>query len=227
MDGFTFPIQVSRTARKKSASIELEGHLVKVTVPQSLSETRVRELISKRSGWIQSKLKEQSKQPILKSKEYVSGETFPYLGKNYRLKVHEGIVSSVKLKNGYLNVYVSDEQKDDATIRCLLEEWYRRHAQTRLTEKTERLAKMIGVAPSSIEVKSFKSRWGSCSSNGSISYNWKIVLAHHRIIDYVVVHELCHLIEHNHSSRYWKEVGKYIPDWRARREWLKFNPPIF
>jgi len=227
MDGFGFAVQVSRTARKKSASIKLEGSLVKVTVPMSLSETRVRELISKRSGWIQSKLKEQSKQPIFKSKEYVSGETFPYLGKNYRLKVHEGIESSVKLKNGYLNVCVSNEDKGDATIKFMVEEWYKRHAQTRLTEKTERLAKVIGVTPSSIEVKSFKSRWGSCSSRGDISYNWKIILASHRIIDYVVVHELCHLIEHNHSAKYWKEVGKYIPDWKECRERLKFNPHIF
>ena len=77
------------------------------------------------------------------------------------------------------------------------------------------------MEPRSVAVKDYKSRWGSCSAKGDISYNWKIVLAPHRIVDYVVVHELCHMLEHNHSSRYWKLVEKYVPDYRERRDWLK------
>jgi predicted metal-dependent hydrolase len=90
-------------------------------------------------------------------------------------------------------------------------------------EKTNRLAKAIGVKPISIKVKSYKSRWGSCSSKGDVSYNWKIMQAPSSVIDYVVIHELCHLIEHNHSSKFWNMVEKYCPEWRKSKEWLKRN----
>jgi predicted metal-dependent hydrolase len=93
----------------------------------------------------------------------------------------------------------------------------------RLIDKTKRFAKVIGVNPNSITVKDYKSRWGSCSVQGDISYNWRIILAPHSIVDYVVVHELCHMLEHNHSSKYWKHVERYMPNWRECKDWLKQN----
>ena len=109
------------------------------------------------------------------------------------------------------------------TIRSLLEHWYRSLAEKRLGEKTVRLAGVIGVNPASVTVKNYKSRWGSCSTKGDISYNWRIILAPHSIVDYVVVHELCHMLEHNHSSKYWKHVERHVPNWRECRQWLKHN----
>ena len=226
MDGFAFPVEVVRTNRKRSASIQLEGDLVKVRVPKSLSDSRIRDLISRRTVWIRAKLKEQSEQPVPKPREYVSGEAFPYLGKNYRLKVITGQNPSIKLKHGYLVATVPAGKPRQKAVRGLIENWYQSHAGIRLREKTERLAKIVGVSPSSVSVKSYKSRWGSCSGQGDISYNWQIILAPHRIVDYVVVHELCHLLEHNHSPRYWQHVERYVPDWKDCRDWLKANPVI-
>ena len=221
MEGFEFQVEVKRTDRRKSASIQLDGSLVRVVVPKSLSDSRIRELISKRTTWIKTKLKERSEYPLLKSKEYVSGETFPYLGKNYRLKVVEGRNPSLKLKNGFLVATICDRKGEQKTIKMLLENWYRRHAEVRLREKTERLAKIVGISPSSVTIKNYKSRWGSCSIKGEITYNWRIILAPHRIVDYVVVHELCHLLEHNHSPRYWRHVESNVDDLRECRDWLK------
>ncbi len=222
MEGFGFQVEVTRTDRKKSASIHLDGKLVKVTVPKSLSDNRVRDLITKRTLWIKTKLKEQSLRPVSKPKEYVSGEAVPYLGKNYRLKVVSGDAASIKMKNGYLIATfpegASNQQKH---IKSLLEDWYQEHAQICLRQKTERFSKIVGVTPKTVSVKNYKSRWGSCSSNGELSYNWRIILAPHRIVDYVVVHELCHLLEHNHSPRYWKHVERHVPDWKECRDWLK------
>ncbi|MDM5148221.1 M48 family metallopeptidase [Candidatus Persebacteraceae bacterium Df01] len=222
MEGFEFQVEVKRTDRKKSASLSLDGDLVKVTVPRSLSNNRIRDLINKRSPWIKTKLKEQSLRPSSKPKEFVSGETVPYLGKNYRLKVIEGEIPSIKMVSGYLvaTVLNCEKNRQDA-VRYLLEDWYQRQAKRRLKEKTERLSKIVGISPTSVSVKSYKSRWGSCSSTGALTYNWRIVLAPHRIVDYVVVHELCHLLEHNHSPRYWRHVEYHVPDWRDCREWLK------
>ena len=225
MDGFAFPVEVLRTNRKKSASIRLDGDLVKVSVPMSLSDTRIRDLVTRKTSWIKKKLKEQSELPLIKPKEYVSGETFPYLGKNYRLKVVKGDMPSIKLKNGYLIATVPESSTGtQEEVRVLLETWYRSHAEVRLQDKSERLAKVVGVTPNSISVQSYKSRWGSCSIKGDLTFNWKIILAPHRIVDYVVVHELCHLLEHNHSPRFWKSVERHVPEWKDCRNWLKGFP---
>ncbi|MDA9109432.1 M48 family metallopeptidase [Woeseiaceae bacterium] len=223
MEGFDFQVEILRTKRKKSASIQLNEGLVKVLVPKSLSDKRIRDLILKRSSWIQTKLKEQSKRLPITPREYVSGECFPYLGKNYRLKVVYGENLSVKMKNGYLVVTLISDMDQQEVVRLQLEKWYQEHAETRLKEKTKRLAKIVGVNPSSVSVKTYKSRWGSCSHKGEIIYNWKIILAPHRIVDYVVVHELCHLLEHNHSPKYWRQVERHTPDWKNCRNWLKSN----
>ena len=219
---FEFPVEIVRTDRKRSVSIQLEGTGIKVRVPKGLSDNRIHDLIVKRSPWIRKKLKEAELFQPAKSKEYVSGETFPYLGKNYRLKIVSGETPSLKLKGGYLEATVPDcGLEREQEIRSHLLEWYQQHALKRLEEKTRRYAKIIGVNPQSVTIKNYKSRWGSCSVKGDVSYNWRIILAPHRIVDYVVVHELCHLLEHNHSSRYWKHVERHVPDYKERREWLR------
>lgn len=224
MEGFDFQVEVMRTDRKRSASIYLENEVVKVRVPKSLSEQRIRELITKRTPWIKTKIKETLERPTFKPKEYVSGETFPYLGRNYRLKVTQGTETSIKLKEGYLYATtLTTDKAADETIRSMLVSWYRQHAETRLGEKTNRLANIVGVQPTSIKIRDYKSRWGSCSNTGEISYNWRVILAPHRIVDYVVIHELCHLLEHNHSPRYWKHVERCVPNWRDCRNWLRTN----
>ncbi len=228
MDGFDFEVEVNRADRKKSASIEVDNNRVIVTVPRSVADSRIQELVKKRSAWIKTKLKESALRPLPKPKEFVSGETFPYLGKNYRLKVQIGSTASVGIYKGYLVVTLPNEVPDqDKKVRLLLEKWYRSHAEKHLKEKTDRFSKVVGVSPKSVSVRSYKSRWGSCSSNGELTYNWRIILAPHRIVDYVVVHELCHLLEHNHSPRYWNHVEYHVPDWRECREWLKSRNLLF
>ena len=192
-------------------------------MPRFLSEDRIRDLITKRTPWIESKLKEQSEKYILKPNKYINGEVFSYIGKDYRLKVITGDRVSIKMKNGYLVAIILDTvaEQEQEQIKPLLEDWYQSHAEVLLKEKIKRFTKVIGVTPKSVSVKNYKSSWGSCSNRGEISFNWRIILAPHRIIDYVVVHELCHLLEHNHSSRYWKLVEQHVPDWRECRDWLK------
>lgn len=87
-------------------------------------------------------------------------------------------------------------------------------AQKRLAEKTTRFSEMLGVSPRSVSIKDLKTKWGSCSKNGDIAYNWKIIMASNNLVDYVVMHELCHLKELNHSARFWKLLDRHKPDWR-------------
>ncbi len=221
---FPFSVDVVRTERKKSAEIEIDGNTVRVVVPSSLSDQRINDLISARTVWIKQKLALHASIPEPKQREYVNGETFPYLGRNYRLKLVASKEYSVKLKNGYLIVSYpksDDEQKNDIIIRRLLTTWYQSHAYDRLHEKTSRYSKIIGVNPQGIKIDDFKARWGSCLDTGEVAYNWRIIMASHQIVDYIVIHELCHLIEHNHSPKYWKLVETYCEDYARCRQWLK------
>ena len=130
-----FPIEVVRSQRKKSASINVKNNHVIISVPKNLSDFRIQEIINKKSLWIKTRLKEQKETstPILK--EFVSGESFPYLGKNFRLKIEVGDEPLVKLKNGYIVVQVPKEQNSKDRIKYYLEEWYKIHAINKLKEK--------------------------------------------------------------------------------------------
>ena len=221
-----FPFEIFKTDRKKTASIKILDGRVHVVVPKRLSDARVKDLIIKRTTWIKKKLRIQAETVLPKPKEYVSGENFTYLGRNYRLKLIPNGEEEVKMKGGYLTLGFSEKlsETDRQTfVKKSLEGWYKGHALKRLTEKSKRYEKILRVTPQSISLKNYKSRWGSCSNSGEINFNWKIIIAPHHIVDYVVVHELCHMLEHNHSPKYWRHVQSVIPDYKMDRQWLKVN----
>lgn len=221
-----FPLEIIRTDRKKTASIAITAETVQVIIPSGLSDDRVNELVRKRTPWIREKLKERSNAIAHKPREYVDGESFSYLGRNYRLKLEHGITKSAKLRNGKLVVNIPQKRADgrfDRYIRTTIEDWYKRQAIKQFQLKSERFGKLIGVQPKSIDLADFKARWGSCSAQGGITYNWRVIAASHSIVDYIVVHELCHLIEHSHSPKYWRLVENVMTDYRERRDWLRRN----
>ena len=129
----------------------------------------------------------------------------------------------VKLIQGRLYATLPDGGEQSHMVRNALVRWYKRHAQIKLQEKADRYTKIVGVDAGSIGIKTFKSRWGSCSAKGHIDFNWKIMMAPNRIVDYVVVHELCHLKQHDHSPKFWTEVERVIPDYAECKAWMKMN----
>jgi predicted metal-dependent hydrolase len=224
--GKGFTAKVIRTNRQKTATVKVEEGMVSVVVPDDLSDARIEEVVRKKTRWVREKLLLQRQHNQIKPKEYVSGECFTYLGKNYRLKVD--VVTyrseeSVKLIRGRLVVSLTKGDDNCDLIRANLEQWYKFHAEQKLQDKVHRYADIIGVSPKSVGIRTFKSRWGSCSTNGDVTFNWKIIIASNRIVDYVVVHELCHMKHHDHSAAFWNSVEKVIPDYQACKEWLKEN----
>lgn len=223
---FDFEYEVIRTNRKKSASIKIVAGQVQVVIPKTLSKKRLEQLLEKKSGWIQRKLQDQAELPSIPEKRYVSGESFLYLGRDYRLLLIEGSSVALKMRGRRLELGVDPSLSDaerSAWVRGELEAWYLTRADKLLHEKTLLFAEQIGVSPQIVKVKRYKSRWGSCSSRGVVSYNWKIILAPHPVIDYLVVHELCHLLHMNHSAAFWSSVERVMPDYRQHRTWLKQN----
>ena len=105
--------------------------------------------------------------------------------------------------------------------RWVLEQWYRRQAQIVIGEKAREFAALLGVSYAAVRIKDQRSRWGSCSGKGNLNFNWRILMAPEAVCDYVVIHELCHLVHMDHSERFWKLVESVCPDYRRCRAWLK------
>jgi predicted metal-dependent hydrolase len=167
VQGKGFQAEVIRTGRRKIAAITVEEGRVCVLVPNPATPTRVEELVIKKIRWIREKLLLQRNFQAPKRKEYVSGECFTYLGRNYRLRVEPSSSGRVGLKNGRLVVHIPPSvQKQDRYIRNALTEWYRECAQEKLQEKVNRYAKIVGVTPASVGIKTFKSRWGVAAMPG-------------------------------------------------------------
>jgi predicted metal-dependent hydrolase len=220
-DGFV--AQVSRTKRSKTATIEVEAGEVVVVVPQSLSLARITQLLHDKNDWIKDKIRLHQAIKPHSEKQYVSGEAFAYLGRNYRLKVNKGTYRPIKLANGRFVVTLLRGGDNPNMVKKLLSNWYKSHAQTKLTEKAQRYAGLIGVECKGVGIKDYKSRWGSCSVDGDIDFNWLIVMAPNHIVDYVVVHELCHLLHHDHSPQFWQAVERIVPEYSECKAWLKVN----
>lgn len=227
IDGNGFIVEVIRTKRTKTADIRVEDGAVSVVIPESLEQERVESLLTKKRAWIKEKLILHREAQPISTKDYVSGESFSYLGRNYRLKVEKGAYTPVKLHQGRLVVTLPQGNKEPHMVRNALVRWYKRQAKKKLKDKVKRYAPMIGVNPTEVDVKSFKSRWGSCSAKGKLDFNWKILMAPNRIVDYVVVHELCHIKQHDHSPKFWKEVERIIPNYKDSKEWLKTHSEQF
>lgn len=222
-DGNGFIAEVIRTDRRKTADIRVEDGAVLVLIPASLPIERVDALLKAKRQWIKEKIVLHQQARPVSQKQFVSGEAFSYLGRNYRLKVEKGAFRSVKLLNGRLLVTDPEGKNQPQMIRHALVRWYRRQADQKLKEKVKRFAPLVGVQPAGMGIKTFKSRWGSCTAKGRLEFNWRIMMAPNRCVDYVVVHELCHLIRHDHSPEFWQAIARIMPDYLQCREWLREN----
>lgn len=222
-DGNGFIAEIIRTSRRKTASIRVEEGAVSVVVPASISVEKIDHLLVSKRLWIKEKMALQRALAPVTDKQFVSGEAFPYLGRNYRLKVEQGSFVPVKLLQGQLVVQTPEGSQPPHMIRNALVRWYKRQALQKMRDKVKRYAPMVGVKPAGVAIKSFKSRWGSCTVKGELEFNWRIMFAPNRMVDYVVVHELCHLIHYDHSPDFWSEVWRVMPDYQECRNWLKEN----
>lgn len=222
-DGNGFIAEIIRTNRRKSADIRVEEGAVSVVVPTNTPNEKIDQLLSAKRRWIKEKITLHQEMTPASSKRYVSGEAFSYLGRNYRLKVETGNFAPVKLLNGRLVVTVPSGTEQPHMVRNALVRWYKRQAEQKLTEKVNRFAPLVGVEPAGIGIRTFKSRWGSCTSKRKLEFNWQILIAPNRMVDYVVIHELCHLIRHDHSPAFWKEMSRCMPGHESCRIWLREN----
>ncbi len=207
-------------------SIDRSG-LVKVSGPYSVSENYIRQVLLKKASWILEKLKQIETIGVCdkKPKNMVQGEIFRFLGKEYKLKLEEtsGTRKTTVRLDGDNIILVCKSGFDSEKLRDSLKLWYVEQFRQAIEVCIPRYAAVLGVQPEKVTIKEQKTRWGSCSSKGNINLNWKLIMADSEILDYVVVHELCHLKEMNHSVKFWKLVESVFPGYKAHRTWLKQN----
>jgi predicted metal-dependent hydrolase len=151
------------------------------------------------------------------------GAKFPYLGSYKTLQLTPTADQNTLTVTKTSLILTHSVPLDDKLIHSVIRRWYIDTARELLTAKTQFWGKKIGVYPSRIMIKEQKTRWGSCSSLKNINYNWRIIMATEDIIDYLVVHEVCHLHHMNHSAEFWQLVETYIPHYQDCRKWLKIN----
>ena len=214
--------------KKKNLSITVtsNGKIV-VSAPEKSKFEDIEKKIYGKISWIYKKLQlVNSVSDISKEKEYVSGESFMYLGKNYRLKIekNDNAENELKLYKGLFKLKIDLSLKNtENKIKMIISDWYIEKAKEKINERVEIYSKKIRLSPNKISVKNLTKSWGICSSNGNISFNWKIIMTPLSVLDYVIVHELCHLKHHNHSKEFWNLVSLYVPDYKNKKEWLKQN----
>ena len=217
-----------KTARKVIIKVHPDQRVV-ATVPHDASDDAIQDAMRKRARWIWQSIDEFAKQKdTVLPKRYVSGETQFYLGKRYVLKVIVDAeqVPSVKLSRGKLNVTIKHEISKDTTpdsqesrevkVKPLIDKWYQHKAKAifheRLAELLTKTTWVTGIP--SFRVMAMKKQWGSCSTKGNLMLNPHLVKAPKECIDYVILHELCHIAEHNHSERFWRLLTQVMPNWK-------------
>jgi predicted metal-dependent hydrolase len=150
------------------------------------------------------------------------GQTLPFAGRTLRLALYAGAPAGryrAVLEGEALALRIHDLEQE--TIRRALEAWYRQQARTVFGERLATYNAVYGFTFGRVAIKEQKSRWGSCSRQGNLNFNWRLLLAPLPVLDYVVIHELCHLKELNHAARFWALVARACPDYAARRRWLR------
>jgi len=211
---------------RKRKSFEIKIHPsgeIALKVPKGIPEKQIIEIVKSKADWILKKLKDiQERSPIRSERNYVNGEMFLVFGEEYPLSINIDFKRKqalVFLDKGTLHVETNSADKE--VVRTILIYWYKELAKKRVMESINHYQQYFSTVPKAIRIKNQKTRWGSCSSKQNLNFNLRCAMAPKEVLDYVVVHEMCHLVHMNHSKAFWDLVESIMPDYKARRGWLK------
>jgi hypothetical protein len=202
--------------------IERNG-VITVRPPLRMTPEQVDETVLSKRMWIYRNLAEwRDLNTARVSREWVSGESFLYLGSSYRLLLVQEQNQALKLKDGRFCLLRSViESGGNDAAQQVFEDFYKAKGLPRLKKRVAFFASKVGVTPGIIHIKDIGYRWASCLKNGDLNFHWKCLMAPLTIIDYIIVHELCHLHHRDHTDAFWNEVDKVLPDYSERKDWLR------
>lgn len=210
--------------RIKNYYISIKDGIVTVKVPMRTSQEKIEDLLSKRTEWIFENV-EQQKKKIKKPHEYLEGECFKVLAKDVVLNISYQKVKEPKLKFSRKKFCVTlpEEYKENSKeeVKTLIDNFYTDFAEKEVGKAMKKMAVKVGISPNSYKIKNLKSTWGNCSTARNISINKNVVMYSKHAIEYVCLHELCHLQNMNHSREFWNMVQDYMPDYKKAEKELK------
>ena len=217
------PYRLHRADRKRLRVVVSPELVVDVYAPRNTDDEKIRLAVQKKASWIARTLdKLESYHPLPIPKRYISGETLVYLGRQYRLKIVKNSKKSAKLMGRFLWVWV-ENNNDTPSVKKAVDQWYRKRAREvlgRYLEKCYTVASRHGVPEPLLVIRTMQRRWGSCSNKGRITLNVNLIKVPVHCIEYVIMHELCHLKYNNHSKTFYSLLTRCQPDWRRRKEML-------
>ncbi len=219
-----FEYELVRSARRRSISIEIAKAHVVVRAPYFVAKADIEKFVREKAQWAHQKLIQQEQQlSALPNYTFTDGGRLPCLGAELTLVVHKQPKADVVRYGEKLLVILSSRSRlpEEQQVKRLVCGWYQEQALAMLQDKTNAAAARLGVKHSGVTIKATRSKWGHCTAQGAIQYNWQILLAPESVVDYLVAHEVSHLLHHNHSPAFWAVVASLCPDYKSRRAWLK------
>ena len=212
--------KIVRSPKRKKLTITVErDRTIIVHAPEGTSDLVVRTVVDAKRQWLLAKLRHPQKyqvRPHAPGKEVVNGESAPYLGRDYRIEIAETASGEIEFSHLFL-VPAAHQAKS----REVLRDWYIARAKEEILARVQRHARELGVKFKAAKIVDNRYRWGSCTVKDNINFNWRLIKAPMFVIEYVIVHELAHLIEANHTSRFWNIVRAKTPTMEKAKAWLK------
>lgn len=214
-------ILIEKTDRRKTVSIFIERNgSVKVLAPITSSDEKVEAAVKSKEYQIFTKLakwKELNQGKV--KREFVNGQSFLYLGRNYRLKLNENQDVPLKISGGFFHLEKKYLSKADKVFK----DFYRDKAEKKIKERMKLIEEKFQHKPTAIKVLELQNRWASWTPKNGLNFHWKCIMAPVSVLDYIIIHEMVHLKFPNHSTEFWNELDKKMPDYREHENWLKQN----
>jgi len=221
------PYRVRRSDRAQRARIQVSADGVEVVVPRRLALREVEQFVQDKRAWIERTLRRMREaEAELPPARLEDGGEVRYLGERLTLSARTEPGRSrahVARRGSELHAVVSQPGREP--LREALERWYRRRARAEVAQRLDTATAAAGVSYGALQIRGQRTRWASCSSDGAMSFNWRLLLAPAEILDYVVAHEVTHLEVHDHSTRFWSLVAKRSPEYKTHEAWLRRHGP--
>lgn len=230
--------QLIRSNKRKSIALQVKQGIVTVRAPKYVKESYIKQLVLQKTPWLEGKiLLHKEFRQSLESNQHVSAQSNLFTnngclwldGRKRNIRLSFSKKGSIECFAEYIQVILSKryensvEKLQQKAIKRQIEAYYKERATKLLTEKIARFSELLNLFPSDIKIRQYKARWGSCNNRGQLSFNYLLIMTPEWVIDYVVVHELCHLKHLNHSRQFWLLVEHYFPDYKAAKNWLKLH----
>jgi hypothetical protein len=215
--------QLKRSKRRRktiSLQIKEDGNIV-IYAPYHTPKGEIEKFLDKNQSWIFKKLSEKERSTRKAEKAFLPGETFFYLGELYPLDIQEANHKGSPLKLSFGKFILDKDRIGEA--RNLFIKWYKKEAEENLTGRVNYYSHRLQLFPKGVKITSAKYRWGSCSRDNRLSFSWRMIMAPLSVIDYILIHELVHIKEKNHSQKFWSYLESILPEYREHKLWLKKN----